>query len=55
LLTYESHFTPAERQQLLAGMATCYDLPLSGAETEKLHTITDVEMYLHSQLAKMAA
>ncbi|GAB3584135.1 hypothetical protein [Hymenobacter daeguensis] len=54
-LTHDSPFTSVERQQLLAGLATYYDLPLAGTETEKLRTVADVEQYLHGQLAQAAA
>jgi acyl carrier protein len=44
-----------ERQKLIAGLESCYDIHLPAAETDQLHTIGAVETYVNYRLGSAAA
>lgn len=55
LLTDDLHLTAFERQQLMGALEACYETKLPSIETDKLHTITDVEVYLQRHLGQITA
>ncbi|MBO2011088.1 hypothetical protein [Hymenobacter negativus] len=55
LLAEDLHLSAFERQQLITGLESCYDIRLPDAETAQLHTIGDVEAYVNHRLGRAAA
>lgn len=55
LLTDDLHLTSFERQQLMVALEVCYETTLPATETDKLHTIREVELYLHRHLSRTTA